>query len=529
MKPISVMIVDDEEIVIEDLISLISWNNYGFQIVAAATNGRKALDLFERFHPQVVITDIKMPGIDGLRLSESILGKGYSVKILLLTAYKDFEYARNAISMGVSNYLLKHEINEETFLKEMLKIKREIENQHIQRRLFRAQFFKKMLERGYEPEEVEERQEFIDVQNEKFIMLLLKVDTPFPVIDSVIINSSYSLSERLKIDLELAPEFVKDVDILDLSNNRSIMVISIESVYSQRQIIEELYSYARVIQGCLRQCSDKTLSIVVFNLVFNLNECHAFFEKATHFLEYGVFFEKEKICLEIPFQPKDVLMETNILEQLNLFKNALNNMDVDCIAQYLHQIFTKLVSHYKESIFLKKVCTDLVKMLDDFSNRYGLLSLTEYCTSHEDCRDSWLDIGELQEWFTVMAVERCNEAQNKAKFNISPKIRCVLKYIEEHYGEDLTVEKAAETLGLSRVYLGQLFKKEIGHTFLEYLTQYRIDVAKQMLLNGHYKIYEIAEKTGYSTSQYFSEVFRKVTGINPLDFRNGVTNHETKH
>jgi len=126
MSKISIMIVDDERLVIEDMISLFDWEKNGFEIVATPGNGKIAYEQYLKLKPQVIITDIRMPLMDGMDLIREIRKTDSQTKILLLSAYSDFHYAKRAIGMGITDYMLKNEVNEDTLKNKLLSIRRQI-------------------------------------------------------------------------------------------------------------------------------------------------------------------------------------------------------------------------------------------------------------------------------------------------------------------------------------------------------------------------------------------------------------------
>ena len=118
-----IMLVDDEVLALEYLKNMVDWERNGYHVVGCATSGKKALELFDRTHPQIVISDIRMPGTDGLELTRQIKEKDKETVVILLSAYRDFDYAQKGIRYGVSNYLLKHELSSELILKELEEVK----------------------------------------------------------------------------------------------------------------------------------------------------------------------------------------------------------------------------------------------------------------------------------------------------------------------------------------------------------------------------------------------------------------------
>ena len=222
----NVLIADDEDIVLEDLKNLIPWTENGFEIIATATNGTRAFELFEKYNPQIVISDIKMPGMDGIELCKRILAKDPNVKILLLTAYKDFNYVKDAISLGVSNYLLKHEINSQNLLSELDKIQKEISKEQIQRHLIRNRFFKRIIEDNVVEESILEFKDY-NRKSENYVLLIVKMDVPFDVIDNCIFYKQNKLADILKINKENLPEFVNYFEIIEMQNGYVVIVLSI--------------------------------------------------------------------------------------------------------------------------------------------------------------------------------------------------------------------------------------------------------------------------------------------------------------
>ena len=141
MKKISVMIVDDEKLAIEDLSTIVDWDALGFEIVATACNGRQALGKFNQFRPQVVFTDIKMPYMDGIELIGRLRELDSQVKILMLTAYEDFSYAKSAIQFGITDYIIKSEINAQSFMEVLCKLRRAINTQDKDREILKQEDF----------------------------------------------------------------------------------------------------------------------------------------------------------------------------------------------------------------------------------------------------------------------------------------------------------------------------------------------------------------------------------------------------
>lgn len=166
---IRVMLVDDEVLALEFLKEVIDWNHHGFQIVGQALNGKRALELFQKENPHIIISDIKMSVMDGLELCKRVKELNPHTKIILLSAYKDFEYAKKGIQYGVSNYLLKHEINEATLLGELNKVKSEIYSEEEWQQAKKRYFVKNII---YDAPNEENMKGDTGVGNQLFMIML---------------------------------------------------------------------------------------------------------------------------------------------------------------------------------------------------------------------------------------------------------------------------------------------------------------------------------------------------------------------
>jgi two-component system response regulator YesN len=508
------MIVDDEILAIQDLEKLISWEDYGFQIVATATNSAKAIELYQKYHPEIIFADIRMPLMDGLKLSQTILSYGHLVRIILLTAYRDFDYAKKAIEIGVANYLLKHDINEVTVLKELDKIRHDLDEELQKNRILRQRFYHniiegKTIETGVGPKEANTPGE-ID-----YALALIIPNLPF--FEQSGISKSPIIDQLDFSNMEL-PEYVSDYDILNI-NGISIFVFIVKKTNSHLETRDRMFTIARQIQIPLKGQSRDTFSIVLTKTCSNQPELAYLYKKALMIMPYLVFFERGKIIYSEDFPIQTLNDAPNRTDALfGELWDDLTKLDQHLVRQHIQDLFEQVVEPVMNPEELKEIVNQLIYILEQFRKQNHLPSIAE--KTHNGINPiSGYNFNEIRNELLSEfsnAVEHVN-ISNQSQF--SRKTKLTIQFIKEHYAEDLTVDKVAENLGFSGVYLSQLFKKETGKTFLEYLTDYRIEIAKKLLQTGDYKVYEVAEIVGYKTSQYFSQVFRKVTGVYPIDYR----------
>ena len=486
------------------------------------------MELYERLQPELLIIDIKMPGMDGLELCRHILSRNIPVKILLLTAYKDFEYAKKAITMGISNYILKHELDEDILLSELQKVRSDLENDSKRLQIIRSQVFARALKGDCKCGELGDDCKHICDPFGNFALLVFQLDKPFPILEVAVPSEKLPFDRVLERCRSEITDFVNYMQFVEMEENYTVLIVSMKKVCSQKVIKENLYILASNFQKQLKQSSGKTASIVITNTSAGVEGLALLYKKAVKTLQKSIFYGREKVFLHE--EPEDFRIgDSGVLNELwKSLEEAMDGINLSILLSSINRIFHIIVES-KNILLLSNVCRELVARLDVLLRSKTIMTFESIIHRDPDCSGYWYSVNDICKWFKSIVTDIMNEIENAKHGSVSNKTRQVIQYIEKHYGEDLTVEKLAETLRISRVYLGQLFKKETGLTFLEYLTQYRINAAKRMLSGGNYKIYEVAEKTGYKTSQYFSEVFRKITGMNPLDYRDGVRDCENEY
>jgi YesN/AraC family two-component response regulator len=540
-KTIPVMIVDDEILAVEDLQNLIPWGQYGFEIVATATNSQKALDLYQKYHPRILFVDIRMPVMDGLELSRRIRLLGHPVKIILLTAFKDFDYARQALEIGVANYLLKHDINEASLLRELSKLKSELQNESRQNSILRQQFLRKILLHGEIPEDKGGLAGFKLAELSRGRLGLLLVARDVPYLEEFETHHPKGPVGMMDLENMELPEGIDWIEGVDLDGSKFMVITGMKKTNSHSEERDRLYQLALHLQRELKRTALETVlktapkttprtgresfSIVIPGTCAGFGEVTPLYQKAAKTLDYLVFWGGEKILfaedLPVSAGPEPV----DPAPVLKRIPRMLQEADYPSIQEAIRELFNQILSPW-DPAGLRTICNELIFSLEHCRKEHNLPTLEELFKRSRLDTFGLYSVAELQSWF-IEQFRLTMEQIQKLKFgNYSKKVQQAVQQIHQYYPQDMSVDTVAEALGISGVYLSQIFKKETGQTFLEYLTEYRIGVARDLLERGGYKIYEVAGMVGYKTSQYFSQVFRKVTGMVPADCREGTVHHE---
>ncbi|WP_217593836.1 response regulator [Cohnella sp. GbtcB17] len=495
---IRVMLVDDEPLALENVYEAVSWQEHGFEVVARATNGKIALGLFERLRPHIVITDISMSPMDGLELGKRIRELGPNTRLIFLTAYRDFDYARQALDLKAAHYLLKHEISRNRLLAQLLKLREDIEaeqaeERHQRRRAWRALFDSKPDAKG-EPETRE------NAMQPSFAVSLLYFE----------LNSRMRLDGRRECDrLEdtvlldtLAEETIRETEeareILLLETEGGGYAAVVELSVSNSLLITQyaLRQVSLALQRSLQRHTGHTPRVMIAT---NLErDAHRHWQMIRHQYAYAYFLPARSVFLFEQALASNAKPPSGSEERIQAgIKDGPESLTV------WKRLLDDIVERAATDALLAAVAAAGEKWIRTGAGRPDMLL-------GSDARE------------IAAALNRSAEAIANAERQRSSFSRWVQKamdHVRDNYADpELSLETVAEHLQISAVHLRTTFKKETGISLLDFTTEYRMEIAKQLLLKEDLKIYEVSEQVGYRTSQYFSQVFKKATGLHPKDY-----------
>lgn len=501
MKLIPVMIVDDDFLVIQDLKSMVDWEALGFRIVATASNGKKALSLFRTYQPQLLITDIRMPYMDGLDLIETIQGISKSTCILILTAYDDFKYAKRAIENNVADYLLKNEITLDKLESKLLTIHdRLLSSQNIIRLSFQEEL-KAYFQTDATEDGVEDFPQLAQIAKKEFYFFLCAKKLPLT-----------KATQRYRKPGVIAEQLTEQFKAEELRGWQIPIAFSMEHIViggvkkhrhasagaSLDKLIQKLHHQAQ-------HASADPLLIFYYSLPLTVADFKKVFMRTLPHIEFRQYFSSSPV---IPIRDLNVTVDQSMTQfDFSLLRKYTQEPETlfRLLDDYLSDLFRKQNLHSILSFF-SDICTHF-----EILSQYGLSFKEEYFFDSPDQLLSWL---KKTYRACLESVQHFNASQYPAV------VEKAISYMKANYKDTtLSGEKIADFMQLSYGRLGVLFKQGTGKTIVEYLTDLRVQKAIQLLEHSNYKIYEIAEMVGYNSSQYFSQIMIKKTGKRPLDFR----------
>ena len=524
MSKITVMIVDDEKFVIDDLISMFNWEANDFEIVATAVNGKQALAKFNEFTPQIVITDIKMPFMDGIELVKNIRSLNVQTKFLLLTAYSDFEYAKQAIQLGITDYILKGELNEQTIEERLLSVREKVATE------CKTSFFlsQKVILDLFSSSSDETLGKFtsdpsvMKLLSANFYYLIIEEDLPIPI-------SGVSLDENIKryeydiigCCISFDSEYFNVVSAGSIQKNRILLLIQAKSNYLQ-QINE--YVLSQEAEGLKKKLEDRfqsSFSIYYIHDKLNLLEMKKIYTKFQRRL-YAKYLLGNGKVLDFLNSNLD-LVESGLLVDEEILESFIENLDSRAALEYIEKIYSCIIDSNMDyevllsvSQFIYSILKKRMLSLPGIASKPDLKSNTN--------KKDWLNAYSIKNWMKDKFNQLINEKRKVLENQYSNTIIKTMEFIYKNYSnKKLIINQIADHLLLSATHLSVLFKKETNMTINEYITDIRIKKAKELLDDGSLKVYEVASLVGYGSSQYFSQIFFNMTGLNPNDYRKRIT------
>lgn len=534
MKRYSVMLVDDEEEVRQAIIKKLDWESLGFEVVGAADNGEDALELVERLRPDVVMTDIKMPFMDGLTLSRKLKQISKDIKIIVFSGFDDFEYAKEAIKLEVEEYILKP-INAIELKAVFLRIKEKLD-QEINRKRDLEQLRKYYLES-------------LPVMKEQLIIGLLEgrlskrkaaeliksyeINLDFPYYMTGIVRTDLS-GGRVKKDeepgtpaglLTLSLKQIVDENLNSCCEYISCIyleaVVVIALLTDQNQSKEFIHSMDQICKSSNRILEMNT-GAGIGNLCSSLMELSLSYQGAKNAMDYRILFEPNQAIYiqDVEAQVNDKnIWESRYTESI-LREIKLGEVEdlVKAIQDLIQYIKKSNISFQLYQISLMEMVTEIYKL-----GRVYQLDMDQIFGSDFNINtviDQFESLEALRQWLMEICLKVRSNIRRERIDSAKLLIEKAVTYISEHFCDsDVSVDTLCGVLNVSATYFSTLFKRETGMTFINYLTKVRLDKALQLLNTTEEKTYNISEMVGYTEPNYFSYVFKKQYGVSPSNYR----------
>ena len=525
-----VLIADDEFLICELIKKMILWDELQLEFTGCAHNGQELFDQIQEIRPAIVITDISMPVMDGIELIRQTRYLNIPCRFIIVSGYKQFEYAHNALKYSVDDYILKP-INENELNQALKKITEELNSHQSQaagetmpaihtEHPGRSFFLKRIIWEIQDPTVPLEQviSEYgIDFKPGLFCILCLKLDFVNQSADNL--DNIGSLNKKL---ISMFHEEFEDFcfQVLSCMEGSAIYL----GINYPRQAAGSFFSHLQDFyqKACnlLDLFAGLKITVGVGDSYDKISSFGQSNEDAREAAYYRILSGCGQILCWKKLPPVPYLTEVEKNLYLQQFKKAIESVNITDFMATLNQLFFRpktLFPLFDIIDMLGEICRMLVRM--DISLDQEELPLDYLSGQIHYAIENALSLDALKAAvsepvsYIFENIHKAVQAQN------TRPIRMVLKYIEEHYKDPIRLEDAALLVTLNPAYLSNIFKKETGENFVDYLNSYRIGQARELLKDSNLSINEIAYSTGFQDARYFSKLFKKYVGITPKDYR----------
>lgn len=519
---VNVMIVDDERLAVKYYTQLINWKFYGFEIIGTAYDGKEALHILETKETDIIITDIKMPVMDGIELAKMARKSNPDIHILFVTSYTDFNYTYNALKLGADDYVMKDAIDGKMLVEKLLEIKRKInvaKNENSYK-------IEKVLEEVFTYGRIEaNRRDWLgehaaNILDEKYLYLYIKKDRPISAAASFFQIKS-EMQENNQFIVEECKNFGNEnfhpVSVFRYAGG----IVSILKATEWNN--QKFFEYTKELQNGLDSTNQETFTLFTISRPLILKDAGQIFANSESIASTQIFLGR-MLIIEID---SEKLLNRNIDEafDVSFVESCIKTNDHDTLRSYLIDFFeqTSKAKDFKALDYAFYNCLNCLKKFGSELHdiKTGKMFWTELY-QHEI--DMMYTAQSAIHWILEKFEDLFSILENKSSEKYSKDTLEIIKYIINHYGKpDLDLDSISKGVAMSIARTESKFKLETGLTLIDYLNKYRIQKAMELLKSGDVKIYEISERVGFTSSQYFSRVFKKYTSLTPIEYRKRLT------
>ncbi len=499
---LKVLLVDDEPNVRQGIKMMIRWDEIGCEVIGEADDGDDGLSKIMTMQPDIVIADIKMPGKTGIEMTDAAQALGFKGKVIILSGYSDFSYAKTAIALGVENFILKP-VDEDELTEAVRAAGEKInkEHEHHYKQEIGREYLNEQLVRGLFSGDPVQTASAMD-------------EYLYPSYCAAIVCSDGGHNEQSS-DYSTVRKF------FDVLSNVDIISVDISGVQG---ILFKGWEHSDAF-AAIRKLSDKLSDkafIACGSNVEDLSEICRSYSEASYFYRNRFIFRHCGVAAPELFSGKRpnidedfaqkiyAYMEINDTEKLNsslsMFMDSMLTLDntpekvkISCITMIM-EVRSKIIRSAAD-----KKPENMIT--DSFVTEIG-------------------ELGSLSEMIDAIRLKLTEISDRCFGKTTKSTMERVVQYIRANYNHELRLEMLAGIFGYNSAYLGKVFHQYTGENFNNYLDEIRISEAKRLLSMDEYKVYEVAEMVGYSNINYFHNKFKKYVGMSPLNYKKQFSNTE---
>lgn len=522
------LIIDDEKQIRDGLKNMLQWENYGFEICGEAANGREGLEMVKLHNPELVITDIEMPYMDGLALMESLKSFEKRPIVVVLSGYDDFGLVRKAMRSGAVDYLLKSSGIEEfvRVLEEVITILDKEEKSLLElqenTKLMKDSMLNRLVHNEISFSELRMKLELLDYRIPKgeCCIAVIQLKKTFKTDEAENDENLIQIKQRIT---NFCENIVGDAGYVFTDEGGRICILFEQfNGNDAREYWKK--NLKRVIEYVAEE-EKSSVSIAMGGNSYTYRSVCKSYNEALTILEYRFVFGYDCVLCHTEIN-KFLSRDKLSLVDGNIFKNLIKQENYEKIEEYINEIFNiynekkMLVAPY----ILRNYAFELIVFAYECFDTMSYIEKSSLLKMKAEMMDnihSVQTLDDLQRMLKNNVLHILEEIRKKRRDSYSKIVADCIQYVRKEYGNmDLSLALLAEEFHVNPAYLGRIFRKETSVSFNEYLNNVRVEKAKELLVSTNYKGNELCKELGFSSYNYFYMVFKKFTGMNPIEYRN---------
>jgi len=508
------ILVDDEPGVVEGLSIMIDWSVYGFSVVATAQDGAEALRLIQMEDPDLVVTDIRMPGIDGLELVRQTQRlANHRPRFLIISGYRDFEYARQALTLGVDDYLLKP-IYEEELGQTLATVAEKMEAEATTTKPDDIDLATLLADSDANPDDA------AALAQAPAVMIIGSIDD-YPLLRVQALSAATEADARLRRFMTRILKLGPDLGMTASERGRCVTLVPAALIRKQHGSVER---YREKLLSYVNVGSKGSASFVTTPSLKTLGEVRRWWKAVPRLMTL--------LSIDRPqaHRAAEDLLEEGAQDDANLLKPDLDV--IHAVAEANANDARSLVEELRKSAvagraepglvanYVQKLSFEMHRLLTELNGNPANVDELQLLWKTEVSRLS------LATQFDLLADAASASARyigSLSQIRPSARMQQICRDLMKSFKEDVTIRDLADRHGISPAYLGQLFRKEYGESFKDYRNRLRVEEAARLLRTTDMRVYEIAQHVGYQSTDYFERRFSSFYGTTPTSYRSEAT------
>ncbi|AIF50490.1 response regulator [Pelosinus sp. UFO1] len=529
---LKIVIVDDDFTARSNFKTMIDWEKYGFVLCGEANNGQNAIAVIEASTPDIVITDMFMPLMDGVALISYLSVHYPDIKSIALSGYEDFDYVKESLKNGAVDYLLKHKLDSVTLLKVLRIASEKINREHkvmkqlVQsREILRQDFIKRlvvgsMYDRQLISKTVKELELPIDVSH--LLLVVVAID------DLQFLKKRFTQEEMSRFISS-----VKDVmeDILqDMGNGimsfidegKFVIIFHFGTIRSELYIDNHVATTVKRIRDSFKRYLNITACFSLSRLFHNIRDISKLYKEINETLSEKIIAGQDQIFRESSHLGSGIDFFNLDVKDEKLIMMAIKAGNTKSVTHYLTVVFDKIITLKVSYKAIQMICIELIGIANRIA-RESSIDVKEIYSNKD------IPYDEMKKQETIMDVKKWIGGVYERLINLllsaddsesyTESTRKAIQYIRRNYTQDVSLYQAAQEIGVNSSYLSRTFKEDCGTGFTEYLNNIRVTQAKYLMERTDIKLKEIVKMAGFNNYTYFFKVFKVMTGRTPVEYK----------